>query len=507
MWRLGGKHSDFAIDPAAGVRLAARRPPPAGRHDHASSTTATAVSRALSLDVDETARRVTLQPRLHASGAACFADQPGQRPGPPQRQRPRRLGRAALRLRVLARRRADLRRPARRPSYVSYRAYRVPWTATGAGHARASPPSGRHSHRRLRELERRHARVPLGRDDAAPARARCRPIGTVARTGFETGMRLSHPWVTALALHGIDAAGRTIGSTGLVSVWIGRPVRSTARPSSSPAPHRASERPPRKSSPRLGRSCFIADRDLERGEALAAELGAGASFTETDVTSEEGCDSAACTRRSSASARCAGSSTAPASRCPQRVLGRDGVHELDTFLRVLAVNLAGTFNMTRLAAAAMAEGEPDAGGERGVVVCTASVAAFDGQIGQAAYSASKGGVAAMTLAAGSRVRAPAESVSSRSRPGSLTRRCLPGCRSPRASRSARRCLSRRDSAVPMSTPRWSSISPRTRCSTATRSGSTARFGWRRARPRRPSIHAAAPPRSARRTPRRRTSSR
>jgi NAD(P)-dependent dehydrogenase (short-subunit alcohol dehydrogenase family) len=79
------------------------------------------------------------------------------------------------------------------------------------------------------------------------------------------------------------------------------------------------------------------------------------------------------------------------------VLGRDGVHELETFLRVLHVNLAGTFNMTRLAAAAIAEQAPDEGGERGVVVCTASVAAFDGQIGQAAYAASKGGVAAMTL--------------------------------------------------------------------------------------------------------------
>src|ERR1019366_9050806 len=78
-------------------------------------------------------------------------------------------------------------------------------------------------------------------------------------------------------------------------------------------------------------------------------------------------------------------------------LGRDGVHDLESFMRVLAVNVGGTFNMTRLAAAAMADGEPDEGGERGVVVCTASVAAFDGQIGQAAYAASKGGVAAMTL--------------------------------------------------------------------------------------------------------------
>jgi NAD(P)-dependent dehydrogenase (short-subunit alcohol dehydrogenase family) len=143
-----------------------------------------------------------------------------------------------------------------------------------------------------------------------------------------------------------------------------------------------------------GAKLLISDRDAERGEALAQELGAG--FLATDVTSEE--DAARCVREAlerfgglRGLVNCAGVAVS------QRVLGREGVHELDTFLRVLTVNLAGTFNMTRLAAAAMAAGEPDSGGERGVVVCTASVAAFDGQIGQAAYSASKGGVAAMTL--------------------------------------------------------------------------------------------------------------
>jgi len=143
-----------------------------------------------------------------------------------------------------------------------------------------------------------------------------------------------------------------------------------------------------------GAQLLIADRDTKRGEALAAEL--GGAFLTTDVTSAEDaerCVQAAVERFGALRGlvNCAGIAVS------QRVLGRDGVHELDTFLSVLAVNLAGTFNMTRLAAAAMAEGEPDAGGERGVVVCTASVAAFDGQIGQAAYSASKGGVAAMTL--------------------------------------------------------------------------------------------------------------
>jgi len=145
-----------------------------------------------------------------------------------------------------------------------------------------------------------------------------------------------------------------------------------------------------------GGRVLLADRDGERGEALAAELGGAAVFCETDVTSEaDGVRAVETARERFGGLRglvnCAGIAISA------RVLGRDGVHELDAFMRVLGVNLVGTFNMTRLAAAAMAAGEPDAGGERGVVVCTASVAAFDGQIGQAAYAASKGGVAAMTL--------------------------------------------------------------------------------------------------------------
>jgi NAD(P)-dependent dehydrogenase (short-subunit alcohol dehydrogenase family) len=81
----------------------------------------------------------------------------------------------------------------------------------------------------------------------------------------------------------------------------------------------------------------------------------------------------------------------------ERTLGRDGPHPLDRFVRVITVNLIGTFNVIRLAAAAMARGEPNASGERGVIINTASVAAFEGQIGQAAYSASKGGIVGMTL--------------------------------------------------------------------------------------------------------------
>ncbi len=80
-----------------------------------------------------------------------------------------------------------------------------------------------------------------------------------------------------------------------------------------------------------------------------------------------------------------------------KTVGKDGPHPLDAFAKTVSINLIGTFNMIRLAAAAMSKHEPNAGGERGVIVNTASVAAFDGQIGQAAYAASKAGVAGMTL--------------------------------------------------------------------------------------------------------------
>ncbi len=118
----------------------------------------------------------------------------------------------------------------------------------------------------------------------------------------------------------------------------------------------------------------------------------GVDFVRTDVTDEPSVQAAV----SHAGAlnglvNCAGIGTA------QRTISRDGPHPLDAFVRVITVNLIGTFNVIRLAAAAMATGEPNAAGERGVIVNTASVAAFDGQIGQAAYSASKGGIVGMTL--------------------------------------------------------------------------------------------------------------
>jgi NAD(P)-dependent dehydrogenase (short-subunit alcohol dehydrogenase family) len=136
--------------------------------------------------------------------------------------------------------------------------------------------------------------------------------------------------------------------------------------------------------------------DIRGGEALAAKLGKQAVFQPTDVTSEE--QAKAAVERALKEfgglhglVNCAGIAVG------EKTIGKEGPHALASFTRVINVNLIGTFNMIRLAADAMAKLQPNAAGERGVVVNTASVAAFDGQIGQAAYSASKGGIVGMTL--------------------------------------------------------------------------------------------------------------
>ena len=142
-----------------------------------------------------------------------------------------------------------------------------------------------------------------------------------------------------------------------------------------------------------GGKAVIADVQDEAGQALAQEL--GQVFVHCDVTQEAdgqaAVDAAVKLGPLFGLVNCAG--IAPAAR----TVGRKGPHDLAIFQKVINVNLVGTFNMIRLAAAAMAKNEPNAEGERGVCVNTASVAAFDGQIGQAAYSASKGGIVGMTL--------------------------------------------------------------------------------------------------------------
>lgn len=145
-----------------------------------------------------------------------------------------------------------------------------------------------------------------------------------------------------------------------------------------------------------GGAVVLADVNPAAGAETAAALGDRARFVRTDVTREEDVQAAVQTALDVFGAlhgavSCAGIAIA------ERVLGKRGVHALDTFTRVIQINLIGTFNVMRLAAEAIARNEPGASGERGVLINTASVAAFDGQIGQAAYAASKGGVVGMTL--------------------------------------------------------------------------------------------------------------
>ena len=145
-----------------------------------------------------------------------------------------------------------------------------------------------------------------------------------------------------------------------------------------------------------GAKVVIADMNSETGNALAKELGDSTLFVQTNVVEEGSVQAAVQAAVNSFGGlhvviNCAGIGAA------ERVVGKNGPASLATFTKVIQVNLIGTFNVIRLAAVAMAENSPDEGGERGVIINTASVAAFDGQIGQAAYSASKGGIVSMTL--------------------------------------------------------------------------------------------------------------
>ncbi|MFM2034770.1 MAG: hypothetical protein RL459_35 [Pseudomonadota bacterium] len=142
-----------------------------------------------------------------------------------------------------------------------------------------------------------------------------------------------------------------------------------------------------------GATVVIADMQIEKGEAIAKDI--GGAFVKCDVSSEA--DGQAVVAKAVSLGKfmglvnCAG--IAPA----EKTVGKNGAHALGVFAKVLQVNLLGSFNMIRLSAEAMAKNEPESTGERGVLISTASVAAYDGQIGQAAYSASKGGVVGMTL--------------------------------------------------------------------------------------------------------------
>jgi len=145
-----------------------------------------------------------------------------------------------------------------------------------------------------------------------------------------------------------------------------------------------------------GAKVILADINHDAGRELAKTLGDGARFVPTDVTDEASVQNAVVQAQSAfgglnGAVTCAG--VGPA----ERVVGRNGPHSLAAFTKTIQVNLVGTFNVVRLAAAQMQHNDADSSGERGVIVMTASVAAYDGQIGQPAYAASKGGIVSMTL--------------------------------------------------------------------------------------------------------------
>ncbi len=145
-----------------------------------------------------------------------------------------------------------------------------------------------------------------------------------------------------------------------------------------------------------GGKAVIVDLQDERAASLVEQLGDAVTYVKTDVSNEEQVIAAInhgveTFGKINVAVNCAGIGVA------QKVVSKRGVHALADFEKVLRVNLTGTFNVLRLAAATMENNEPDQDGQRGVIINTASVAAFDGQIGQAAYSASKGGVVGMTL--------------------------------------------------------------------------------------------------------------
>lgn len=147
---------------------------------------------------------------------------------------------------------------------------------------------------------------------------------------------------------------------------------------------------------RSGARVMIADLNEQVGNALAQELGGSAAFVKMDVTNPGDVQNAV----DQTVKRHGGLHIAVATAgigVAEKLIGKNGLHDLDRFIRVLRVNLIGTFDVLRHAAQAMTANQPDEDGHRGVIVTTASIAAFEGQIGQVAYSASKGGVVAMTL--------------------------------------------------------------------------------------------------------------
>jgi NAD(P)-dependent dehydrogenase (short-subunit alcohol dehydrogenase family) len=142
-----------------------------------------------------------------------------------------------------------------------------------------------------------------------------------------------------------------------------------------------------------GGTVVIADMQVEKGEAIAKDI--GGAFVKCDVSSEA--DGQAVVAKAVSMGKLMGLVNCAGIAPAEKTIGKNGAHSLAVFSKTITVNLVGSFNMIRLASDAMSKNEPEATGERGVLISTASVAAYDGQMGQAAYSASKGGVVGMTL--------------------------------------------------------------------------------------------------------------
>ena len=142
-----------------------------------------------------------------------------------------------------------------------------------------------------------------------------------------------------------------------------------------------------------GAKVVVADMQADKGQAVAAEI--NGHFVRCDVSSEA--DGLAVVQQATALGKLMGLVNCAGIAPAEKTVGKQGAHSLALYQKVITVNLVGSFNMIRLAAEAMSKNEPEATGERGVLISTASVAAYDGQIGQAAYAASKGGVVGMTL--------------------------------------------------------------------------------------------------------------
>jgi len=225
-----------------------------------------------------------------------------------------------------------------------------------------------------------------------------------------------------------------------------------------------------------GGHIVIMDLPSSRGKDVAEELGGGTVFAPGDVTSADDVSAAVTAAEETGPLRalihCAGIGNAV------RLVDRNGAPgSLDEYTRVITVNLIGTFNVLRLAAASMASNE-EVGGERGVCVLTASIAAYEGQIGQIAYSASKGGVVGMTLVAARDLARSRIRVCAPSRRASWILPCWAACVTTSWPASRRRCPTRLAWAMSTNTP----ILPSRSCVTATsmgrRSGWTVRSGWR-----------------------------